>query len=68
MTQCIMVSEHNGDYHRIATAEVEDWEELLEGIEGEPELIEVVKSHPPYTHAYRMPDGAVYLVAEGIED
>ena len=68
MTQCLMVSERNGDYRRIPAAEVEEWEELLEGIEGEPELIELIKGHAPYTHAYRMPDGAVYLVASGIED
>lgn len=28
----------------------------------------VSRMRAPYTHAYRMPDGAVYLVASGIED
>ncbi|MGO9603580.1 MAG: hypothetical protein ACLQAT_09325 [Candidatus Binataceae bacterium] len=63
-----MVLEHNGEYHRIPEAEVEDWEALLEEIEGEPVLIHRIEGHLLYTHAYRMPDGAVYLVASGLED
>ncbi|HKM99182.1 MAG TPA: hypothetical protein VJX23_01605 [Candidatus Binataceae bacterium] len=65
MIRCVMVFERNRKYHRIPDAEVEDWEELLEAIEGEPQLIERIDGWAPYTHAYRMPDGAVYLVAFG---
>ncbi|MGO9607863.1 MAG: hypothetical protein ACLQAT_31430 [Candidatus Binataceae bacterium] len=69
MIQCVLVFERNRKYHRIPDAEVEDWEELLEGIEGEPpQLIERIDGWAPYTHAYRMPDGAVYLVASATED
>jgi len=68
MIQCVLVFERNRKYHRIPDAEVEDWEELLDGIEGEPQLIERIDGWAPYTHAYRMPDGAVYLVASANED
>ena len=68
MIQCLMVHEHDGHYHRIPDAEVEDWEEILDEIEGEPQLIDSVKGWPPYTHVYRLPEGSVYLVASGIED
>jgi hypothetical protein len=68
MIQCIMVQEQNGSYRRISDAEVEDWEELLDTIEGDPELIERVEGPAPYTHAYRLPNGAVYLVASGTEE
>ncbi|MGO9454032.1 MAG: hypothetical protein ACLQDV_23725 [Candidatus Binataceae bacterium] len=68
MIRCVLVFERNRKYHRIPDAEVEDWEELLEGIEGEPQLIERINGWAPYTHAYRMPDGAVYLVASTTED
>ncbi len=68
MIQCLMVHERGGSYHRIPDAEVEDWEELLDVIEGEPQLIERIEKWPPYTHAYRLPDGEVYLVASGTED
>jgi hypothetical protein len=63
MIKCIMVYARGGKYLRIPDAEVEDWKELLDGIDGEPELIERVSEYPPYTHAYRMPDRTVYLVA-----
>jgi hypothetical protein len=68
MIQCLMVYERKGRYHRIPETEVEDWEELLDAIEGEPQLIERVDGWPPYTHAYRFPDGSVYLVASGAQD
>jgi hypothetical protein len=58
MIRCVMVFARNGKY-----AEVEDWEEVLEGIDGEPELIEPIEGWAPYTHAYRLPDRSVYLVA-----
>jgi len=63
MVRCIMVFARNGKYHRIPDAEVEDWEEVLDGIDGEPELIERIDGWAPYTRAYRMPDRSVYLVA-----
>jgi hypothetical protein len=59
MIRCVMVLARNG----IPDAEVEDWEEILDGIDGEPELIEPIEGWAPYTHAYRMPDRSVYLVA-----
>jgi hypothetical protein len=68
MIQCILVYERDGRYHRIPDAEVEDWEELLDVIEGEPTLIEPIEGWPPYTHVYRLPDGSVYLVASGKSD
>jgi len=68
MIQCERVTHHNGAYHRIAEAEVEDWSDLLDVIEGEPQLIGPVEQWSPYTHAFRLPDGSVYLVASGIED
>jgi len=43
MIQCLMVHERDGSYHRIADAEVEDWEEVLDAIEGEPQLIESIE-------------------------
>jgi hypothetical protein len=68
MTQCLMVYERGGRYHRIPDTEIEDWEELLDSIEGEPQLLGRIDGWPPYTHAYRLPDGAVYLVASGTQD
>ena len=68
MIQCLMVDERDGSYHRIAEAEVEDWEEILDLVEGEPELIDTIEGWPPFTHVYRLPDGEVYLVASGIQD
>jgi len=63
MARCIMVFRRGGRYHRIPETEVEDWEEVLDAIDGEPELIERVSGWDPYTHAYRLPDASVYLVA-----
>lgn len=68
MIQCLMVYERNGSYHQVAEAEVEDWEEILDEVEGEPQLIESIEGWPPYTHVYRLPDGSVYLVASGTQD
>jgi hypothetical protein len=63
-----MAYERDGSYHRIPDAEVEDWEEILDEIEGEPQLIGSIERWPPYTHVYRLPDGSVYLVASGTQD
>ena len=68
MIQCLKIHEHDGAYHKIADAEVEDWEEILDAIDGEPQLIELIQGWPPYTHAYRLPNGPVYLVASGTQD
>lgn len=68
MNQCMMVYERKGTYHRIPDAEVEDWEELLDSIDAEPQLIGRIDGWAPYTRAYRLPDGSVYLVESGIED
>jgi len=63
MTRCIMVSRGGGRYHQIPEAEIEDWEEVLETIDGEPALVERLTGWEPYTHAFRLPDASVYLVA-----
>ena len=63
MARCIMVFRRGGRYHRIPETEIEDWEEVLDAIDGEPELIEPVSGWQPYTHAFRLPDASVYLVA-----
>jgi hypothetical protein len=63
MIQCVMAYHENHGYRLSSETEPENWEELLDEVEGEPELIEHVHGFPPYTHAYRMPNGAVYLVA-----
>ncbi len=68
MAQCLLVFERNRKYHRIPDAEVEDWDEVLEGLDAEPQLIERIEEWPPYTHAYRLPDGSVYLVALEAEE
>ncbi|MGB3549734.1 MAG: hypothetical protein WA993_03520 [Candidatus Binatus sp.] len=68
MIQCVMVYERDFSYHRVGEAEVEDWEEVLEAIEGEPQLIRSIEGWPPYTHVYRLPDGSFYLVASGTQD
>ncbi len=68
MAQCLLVFERNRKYHRIPDAEVEDWDEVLEELDGEPQLIERVEGWAPYTHAYRLPDGSVYLLALGAEE
>jgi hypothetical protein len=63
MARCIMVFRRGGRYHRIPETEVEDWEEVLDAIDGEPELIERLSGWAPYTHAFLLPDATVYLVA-----
>lgn len=63
MTQCIMVFRRSGRYYRIPETEVEDWEEVLDAIDGEPKLIERANGWEPYTHAYQLPDRSIYLVA-----
>ena len=68
MIQCLMVYERDGSYHQVSEAEVEDWEEILDEIEGEPQLIDSIEEWPPYTHVYRLPDGSFYLVASGTQD
>ena len=62
MVRCLLVFARGGKYHRIPDTEPEDWEEILDTIDGEPELIEAIAGWAPYTHAYRMPDKSVYLV------
>ncbi len=62
MTRCIMVFRRDGRYHRIPETEVEDWEEVLDAIDGEAQLIERISGWEPYTHAFRLPDASVYLV------
>jgi hypothetical protein len=68
MIRCVMVFERNGTYHRIPDAEVEDWEELQESLETEPVMLGRVDGWPPYTHAFRLSEGAVYLVALRSQD
>jgi hypothetical protein len=68
MARCIMVYERNRTYHRIPDVEIEDWEEILDSIDGKPKLIGPVDGWAPYTHAYRLPEGTVYLVVEKPED
>jgi hypothetical protein len=68
MAQCLLVFERNRKYHRIPDAEVEDWDEVQEELDGAPHLIERVEGWAPYTHAYRLPDGSVYLVARAAEE
>lgn len=63
MSRCIMVFRRGDRYHRIPETEIEDWEEVLDAIDGTPELIERVSVWQPYTHAFRLPDNSVYLVA-----
>jgi len=63
MAQCLLVFERDRKYHRIPDAEVEDWDEVCEELDAEPRLIERVDGWAPYTHAYRLPNGSVYLVA-----
>ncbi len=63
MARCILVYQRKEKYFRIPDAEVEDWDEVREELDAEPQLIERVEGWAPYTHAYRLPNGAVYLVA-----
>lgn len=69
MARCLQVYLRKDKYFRIPDAEVEDWDEVCEELDSEPRLIERVQGWAPYTHAYRMPNGGVYLVAlEGEEE
>ena len=63
MARCLLVFQRNEKYYRIPDAEVEDWDEVREELDDEPQLIGQVEGWPPYKHAYRMPNGQVYLVA-----
>jgi hypothetical protein len=65
MARCLLVFQRNQKYYRIPDAEVEDWDEVREELDAEPKLIEHVEGWAPYTHAFRMPNGSVYLVALG---
>jgi hypothetical protein len=70
MARCLLVYQRKDKYFRIPDAEVEDWGEVREELDSEPRLIERVAGWAPYTRAYRMPNGSVYLVepTEGDED
>ena len=63
MAQCLLVFQRNGKYFRIPDAEIEDWNEVREELDTAPVLIEPIEGWAPYTHAYRLPNGSVYLVA-----
>lgn len=67
MAQCLLVFQRNQKYYRIPDTEVEDWDEVLEELDAAPRLIERVEGWAPYTHAYRLPNGSVYLVAKPSE-
>jgi hypothetical protein len=63
MTRCIQVFERQGRYLRIPDTEVEDWEEVREGLDQQPRLLGSVSHWPPFTHAFRLlPDNTIYLV------
>ena len=68
MARCLMAYQRKGKYFRIPDAEVEDWDEVCEELDAAPQLIGLVEGWAPYTHAYRLPSGAVYLVAVGSGD
>ena len=40
MIRCVMVFVRNGKYHRIPDAEIEDRDEVRDGVDGDPQLIE----------------------------
>ncbi len=63
MARCLLVYQRKEKYYRIPDAEVEDWDEVREELDSQPQLIERVEGWAPYTHAYRLPNGSVYLVA-----
>jgi len=58
MPRCVTGLRAKGKYHRIPDAEVENWDEVLEELDGEPQLIERVEGFAPYNHAFRLPDGS----------
>jgi len=68
MVRCLLVFQRKEKYYRIPDAEVEDWDEVREELDAEPRLIEAVEGWAPYTHAYRLPNGSVYLVAQEASD
>jgi hypothetical protein len=43
MIQSLMVDERGGTYYKIPDAEVEDWEEILDAIDEEAQLIERIQ-------------------------
>jgi hypothetical protein len=63
MARCMLVYHRNEKYFRVPDAETEDWDEVREELDAEPRLIERVEGFAPYTHAFRLPNGSVYLVA-----
>jgi len=65
MARCLMAYQRQGKFFRIPDAEVEDWDEVREELESAPRLIQRLEGWDPYTHAYRMPNGSVYLVEDG---
>jgi hypothetical protein len=70
MARCLLVYQRKEKFFRIPDAEVEDWDEVREELESPPRLIQRVEGWAPYTRAYRMPNGSVYLVepTEGDEE
>lgn len=62
MTRCIQVFERQGRYLRIPDTEIEDWDEVREGSDQKPQILGPVTQWPPYTHAFRLSDGTIYLV------
>lgn len=68
MTQSLMVQEHDGQYHESPDAEIEDWAETPDAIDDEPQLIQRISGGAFYIQVYRLPNGAVYLVASGSGD
>ena len=62
MTRCIQVFARQGRYLRIPDTEIEDWDEVREGSDHKPQMLGPVAEWPPYTHAFRLPDGTIYLV------
>lgn len=63
MTRCVQVFRRGNRYLRIPDTEIEDWDEVREGSDGEPQFVETVSGFEPYTHAFRLPEGIFYLVA-----
>ena len=62
MARCIMVFRSRGRYHRIPETEIENWEEVLDAVDRKPVLIERLIGWEPYSQAFRVPDGSVYMV------
>ena len=68
MARCLMVFRRKDKYFRIPDAEVEEWDEVCEELDDQPTFIERVEGWAPYTRAYRLPNGSVYLVAQTGDD